>query len=83
MIERTGRVLVGYLRNRRSVELRYYTDDPSDEHMVTEYLSPARAIEVAGKLLLAAHQALTDGVPHDFVGQPASELDHAKPEGRA
>jgi hypothetical protein len=54
---------VGYLANSRTLQLRFY--DRTDELMATEFLSPRRAIEIAGNLLWAAHQALGDGIAAD------------------
>lgn len=61
----TGRAAVGYFKNQRMLQLRFY--DPTDELMATEFLSPRRAMEIAGKLLHAAHEALGDGVGADEV----------------
>ena len=60
-----GYALVGYLANSRTLQLRFY--DPADELIATEFLSPKRAFEIAGKLTKAAHDALKAGVAADEV----------------
>lgn len=60
-----GRASIGYLKNSRTLQLRFY--DATDELIATEFLSPRRAIEIAGKLLKAAHDALGNGIGADDV----------------
>jgi hypothetical protein len=60
-----GYALVGYLANSRTLQLRFY--DSTDELLATEFLSPNRALEIAGKLLKAAHDALKAGAGVDEV----------------
>jgi hypothetical protein len=60
-----GFAVVGYLKNSQTLQLRFY--DRTDEIIATEFLSPTRALEVAGKLLKAAHDALRDGIGADQV----------------
>ena len=67
-----ARTLVGYFANHRGLELRLY-DEAETDLIATEFLSPARAIEIAGKLLKAAHGAL-------LAGAAPTEIQRRPPE---
>ena len=58
-------------RNTKRLELRFY--DPTDELIATEYLSPTRALEIAGRLIRAAHDALKAGILADEVRRYADD----------